>query len=76
MLNMAGDGSRVRVGLRRSSNGRGIAPTTMVPTASDAHVMGFSDLRVNRPLNFRLDPHAVAIQAGTAVTLLGAAESQ
>ena len=44
---MAGDGSRVRIGLRRSTDGHGIVPTTMLPTASYAHVVGFPDLRIN-----------------------------
>ena len=47
MLNMAGDGSRVRIGLRRSTDGHGIVPTTMLPTPSDAHVIDFPDLRIN-----------------------------
>ena len=52
MLNMAGDGSRVRVGLRRSTyDGPGKASTTKLPTPSDAHMMGFSDLCIN--LSFR-----------------------
>ena len=48
MLNMAGDGSGVRVGLRRSTyDGPGKASTTLLPTPSDVHVMGFSDLCIN-----------------------------
>ena len=47
---MAGDGSRVRVGLSRSTNdGPGKASTTLLPMASDAHVMGFSEICVNLP---------------------------
>ena len=53
---MAGDGSRVRVGMRRSADGRGIAPTTTMPTASYAHVAGFSDLCIN--LDTFPAPHA------------------
>ena len=52
---MAGDGFRGMVGLRRSTDGRGIAPTTIMPTPSDAHVMGFSDLCINSLLHLRLD---------------------
>ena len=59
MLNMAGDGSRVRVGLRRSTNdGPGKASTTLLPTARDAHVVGFSDLRINLPFCTPLDTWA------------------
>ena len=59
MLNMAGDGSRVRVGLRRSTHGRGIASTTVMPTSRDVHVMGFPDLCVNLSLRFPLDTSAM-----------------
>ena len=60
MLNMAGDGSRVRVGLRRSTNdGPGKASTTLLPTASYVHMMGFSDLSVNLTHHLQLDTGAM-----------------
>ena len=57
--NMIGNGSRLRVRFRRSTDGLWVSPTTVLPWSGNVLVMGFHDLWINFSLHFRLDTGAI-----------------